>query len=173
VTIPNSHKNARLIIIMGVTGCGKSTKGEQLSLRLNATYIEGDSYHTLENKHKMAQGIALNDADRWPWLKIMSETLSCESQSLAVGSCSALKRSYREFITKIAKEPVLFVYLKGSRSVLARRLAQRTAHFMNPNLLDSQLATLEPPAIDEYSFTVDIDNSITDIVEQVAQKVAQ
>jgi len=149
---------------MGTTGCGKSTIGEGLSQCMNAAYLEGDDFHSAENKEKMAAGIALTDDDRWPWLKTLSDAMR-GSRGKTVTSCSSLKRSYRDFITTNAKEPILFVYLKGSRELLASRLSERQGHFMNTGLLDSQLETLEPPQNDECSLTVDINATVEDIIE--------
>ena len=162
----NSYRNTRLIVVMGTTGCGKSTIGECLSQRMNAAYLEGDDYHSADNKEKMAAGIALTDDDRWPWLKALSDAMRI-SRGKTVTSCSSLKRSYRDFFTANAKEPVLFVYLKGTRELLAFRLSERQGHFMNTGLLDSQLETLEPPEKDEFSLTVDINATVDDIIENI------
>lgn len=166
------YSGTRLILLMGATGCGKSTIGEQLAQHLKAAYIEGDSFHTPENKAKMSRGIALTDDDRWPWLKIVGDTLR-RRPGKTVGSCSALKRSYRDHITKQANEPVLFIHLCGSKAVLADRLAGRHAHFMDKNLLQSQLELLEAPDSDEHSFSIDIDAGIGEIVDNILQKLRQ
>lgn len=170
----HDYASARLIIVMGTCGCGKSTVGELLAQRLGAGFIEGDDVHTPENKAKMEQGTPLTDEDRWPWLRALGKSLQGHSKDheKTVASCSALKRSYRELITKAAGEPVLFVYLEGSKEILSRRLAGREGHFMDSNLLDSQLETLEPPDNDEYSFAVNIDADVSDLVDQIRQKIA-
>jgi len=155
---------------MGTTGCGKSTIAEGLSVHLNAAYLEGDDFHSTSNKTKMASGIALNDEDRWPWLEALTETMRTTSGK-TVASCSSLKRSYRDFITTIAGEPVLFVHLNGSKALLASRLAERQGHFMNISLLESQLDTLELPQADEFSFTIDIDASVSDIIETIVTTI--
>ena len=177
VVVEQDYANARLIVVMGTCGCGKSTIGELVAQRCNADFIEGDSLHTLKNKAKMEQGIALTDEDRWPWLAALGEAMranpTCTGHSeKIIASCSALKRSYRELITKSANEPVLFVYLQGSKELLQSRLSGREGHFMDANLLDSQLDTLETPSIDEFSFTVDIDASIADLVDQIVFKIS-
>lgn len=161
-----SFGQARLIVVMGATGCGKSTIGEKLSQRLNAVYIEGDDIHSAKNKAKMTSGIALDDDDRWPWLETLSKIMR-DTNGRVVASCSALKRSYRDCITRNCEEPVLFVHLNGTRALLASRLSERQGHFMNTNLLDSQLKTLEPPQIDEFSFNADINAAVNDIVEKI------
>ncbi len=157
---------ARLIMVMGVTGCGKSTIGEKLSHRLNAAYLEGDNFHSVDNKAKMSAGIALTDNDRWPWLETLSKAMR-DSNVKTVASCSALKRSYRDYITKNANEPVLFVHLHANKALLASRLSDRQGHFMHTDLLDSQLQTLEPPQHDEFSFSVDINATVKDIVSKI------
>lgn len=161
---------ARLIVVMGATGCGKSTIGEKLSQRLNAAYIEGDDFHSALSKAKMAAGIALNDDDRWPWLETLSKTMR-NNNGKHVVSCSALKRAYRDCITRNCNEPVLFVHLNGTKELLASRLSIRQGHFMNTDLLDSQLETLEPPQSDEFSFTVDINFSVQEIIEKIEHAI--
>jgi len=155
---------------MGTTGCGKSTIGSALAAELNAKYLEGDDFHSAQSKSKMAAGIPLTDDDRWPWLQTLSEAMS-DCNGKAVTSCSSLKRAYRDFITRNANEPVLFVYLHGTRELLASRLSERQNHFMNTGLLDSQLETLEQPQGDEFSFSVDIDASVSDIVDKIVQTI--
>ena len=162
----NVYCPTRLIVVMGATGCGKSTIGEGLSQRLSAAYLEGDDFHSAKNKEKMTTGIALSDDDRWPWLESLSDAMR-NSNGKAVTSCSSLKRSYRDFITASAGEPVLFVHLHGSKELLMSRLSKRQGHFMNVNLLDSQLETLEPPESDELSFTVDINAAVKDIISNI------
>lgn len=161
-----SFCHIRLIVVMGTTGCGKSTIGEELSQRLNAAWLEGDDYHSAESKEKMAAGIALTDNDRWPWLERLSHSMRASSDT-TVTSCSSLKRSYRDFMTLHANEQILFVHLNGSREQLASRLSARQGHFMNTDLLDSQLKTLEPPDTDECSFTVDINATVNEIVTEI------
>lgn len=166
VEIAKDYKQARLIVVMGTMGCGKSTIGEGLAQRINAAYLEGDDFHPEVNKVKMAAGTALNDDDRLPWLKALSEAMR-DSSGKVVTSCSSLKRSYRELITTAASEPVLFVHLAGSRALLSSRLSNRQGHFMNTELLDSQIDTLEPPGDDEFSLTVDIDATVDQILETI------
>lgn len=161
-----SYRNTRLIVMMGATGCGKSTIGEGLSQRMNAEYLEGDNFHSAENKEKMVAGLALTDEDRWPWLTTLSDAMRT-SGGKTVTSCSSLKRSYRDFITSRTQEPVLFVHLHGTRELLASRLSERQGHFMNTGLLNSQLETLEPLENDELGFTVDINTTVDDIIENI------
>lgn len=129
---------------MGVSGCGKSTIGKLLSKELKCGFLDADDFHSEENKSKMSKGIPLTDDDRMPWLlKLNSELKSRESTIL---SCSALKEIYREIIFKDISNTEI-VLLHGSQKVLAQRLNQRVGHFMNPQLLESQLAILEKPAL--------------------------
>jgi gluconokinase len=135
-----------IVVLMGVTGSGKTTVGRLLAERLGARFADADDYHPAANVAKMRAGIALDDADRAPWLARLN-ALAAESvaskQSLVL-ACSALKRAYREQLAAGIRD-VRFVFLDGPREVLAARLATRTGHYMNPALLDSQLATLERP----------------------------
>jgi len=170
LSVEPGYKSARLIVVMGTTGCGKSTVGAALAKKLAASYFEGDDYHTAHNKNKMAEGTPLTDDDRWPWLRTLGEAMQVATGK-TVASCSSLKRSYRDFITKHANEPVLFVHLHGSKELLSARLAARQNHFMNNNLLDSQLETLEPPQSDEFSFSVDIDTHVSDILDKIVKTI--
>lgn len=166
-----AYKDARVFVVMGSTGCGKSTVGQALAHRIEAVFIEGDDHHTPENKAKMASGTPLSDADRWPWLSHLSDTLS-SADGPVVLSCSALKKQYRQFITDKVGEPVLFVYMHGSKETLAKRLSARQGHFMNTTLLDSQLATLEIPDSTEFSIQISIDQSIDNIMDELSRALS-
>lgn len=148
---------------MGVSGCGKSTVGAALSERLGVPYVDGDDLHPQGNLDKMAAGQPLTDADRWPWLDAVAGVLA---RPPVILGCSALRRAYRDRLRAGAGGPVRFVHLAGSRAVLAARMAGRTGHFMPAALLDSQLATLEPPGPDE-ALTVDIDQPIGALVAEI------
>jgi gluconokinase len=152
-----------LIVVMGVSGSGKSTVGELLSERLGVPYVDADDLHPQANVDKMAAGHPLNDDDRWPWLaKVGSALTDAESTGLVI-ACSALKRVYRDAI--LGQEPrAVFVHLTGSREVLESRTEHRHGHFMPPALLDSQLETLEPLQAGEPGFALDISQSPEDIV---------
>jgi gluconokinase len=142
---------------MGVSGSGKSTVGAAIALNLNATFLEGDSFHPADNVARMAAGIALTDADRQGWLQTLSARLGAAKRDgqAVVLACSALKRSYREVLRSQADDLAL-VYLAGTPELLAQRMAGRSGHYMPPSLLASQLATLEPPQADEHALTLDI-----------------
>ena len=131
------------IIVMGVTGSGKTTFGTALAARLGVDFIEGDTLHPATNIAKMSAGIPLTDEDRWPWLASISKVLSQKQRGVA--SCSALKRVYRDKLRADSGPALRFICLIVPRPELERRMAQRKGHFMPPGLLDSQLATFEPP----------------------------
>jgi gluconokinase len=139
---------------MGVSGCGKSTLGRALAAELGWRFVEGDDLHAPASIAKMAAGIPLNDADRRPFLESVATMLAGRPHPGAVAACSALKRSYRDLIRDIAGD-VLFVLPVVDRAELAARLAHRRGHFMPASLLDDQLATLEPPSVDELAIVVD------------------
>jgi gluconokinase len=150
--------NAPVLVIMGVSGCGKSTVAGLLAGRLGWDLAEGDDMHPAASIAKMAAGQPLTDADRWPWLARVAAWIRAHTAARRPGiiTCSALKRSYRDVLRADA---VVFVYLAASREVIARRLAARHGHFMPLALLDSQFAALEPPGPDEQAVTVDISGS--------------
>jgi gluconokinase len=151
-------------VVMGVASCGKTSVGELLAEKLNAHFIEGDRLHPATNVAKMSAGNPLTDDDRWPWLAAVGQSLA--GREAAVGSCSALKRIYREAIAKAANRPVYFIYLHGSRELLESRIGARKGHFMPASLLDSQLRTLEPPTSDELALRLDIALPLKDLVER-------
>jgi carbohydrate kinase (thermoresistant glucokinase family) len=153
------------IVVMGVSGCGKSSVGVALAETLGARFIDGDDLHPEANKAKMGAGIPLDDDDRWPWLDLVSKALAEDASTFTgtVIACSALKRSYRERILAGAPN-TFFIHLDGSREILQQRLGNRTGHFMPATLLDSQLATLEPLADDEPGAVIDIDQLISQII---------
>ncbi|KKC33615.1 gluconokinase [Devosia psychrophila] len=138
---------SRIIIVMGVSSSGKSTVGQSIARRLHVAFLDGDGYHPEANVEKMRAGIPLTDEDRWPWLEKLATALhgAAEKKDAAVGACSALKCAYREFLVQKAGEPILFVYLQGSKDVIAARMAKRQHEYMPTSLLNSQFATLEVP----------------------------
>ncbi|MEM5297978.1 gluconokinase [Burkholderia sp. JPY481] len=160
-----------ILIAMGVSGAGKSLIGEMLAARLHCTFTDGDAFHSAANKEKMHHGIPLTDEDRWPWLKTIRAAIEEKQKAgeTAVFTCSSLKRSYRD-ILRAGDKDVCFVYLKGSREVLAERLGHRTGHFFDPSLLQSQLDTLEEPGDDE-AITVSIDLTPEQIVDEALRQV--
>lgn len=161
-----SKQAGRAIIVMGVSGAGKSSVAERLAESLNCRFMEGDSLHPQSNVDKMAQGTPLTDEDRWPWLDVIGEKIAealARSEDLVV-TCSALKVVYRERLRSAAGGKLTFVFLKGSQELLSRRMGERKGHFMPTSLLQSQLATLESPEGEAGVVTVDIDATLDRIV---------
>jgi gluconokinase len=144
-----------VLVVMGVAGCGKSTLASLLAQRLGWPLQEGDALHPQANVDKMAAGQPLDDADRWPWLRLVAAWIDARVAAGEPGivTCSALKRTYRDLLRR---EGVRFVHLAGSRELLEQRMQVRSGHFMPASLLDSQLATLEAPGADEHAITIDI-----------------
>ena len=160
------------IIVMGVSGCGKSSVGAGLAARLGAPFVEGDALHPPANVAKMAAGTPLTDADRWPWLRAIAARIAGEPAGCIVVSCSALRRAYRDLLRAEAGRPVAFVYLHGSEALLAARMQARAGHFMPPTLLPSQLAALEDPRGEPGVVAVDIGSTVDAIVAEAAAGLA-
>jgi len=163
-----------LIVVMGVSGCGKSSVGIHIAARLGLPFLEGDTMHPPGNIEKMSSGTPLTDSDREPWLDTIGAALrkSAEAGSGLVVTCSALKRAYRERLRRGAGQPVAFVFLHGSVIVLKARMAARTGHFFPPRLLDSQFATLEDPTGEPGVVVVDIDAPVETIANAAIQGLA-
>ena len=145
------------VVVMGVSGSGKTTVGEALAAELGWRFVEGDSFHPAANVAKMSAGIPLDDADRRPWLEALAAEIARDEaagRSSVVG-CSSLKRAYRD-ILRTGSPRVRFLHVHGDRAVLAERVSHRPGHFFPATLLDSQLATLEPLGPDEDGFVVDV-----------------
>lgn len=165
--------NRNLYVVMGITGSGKSTVGARLAKALGVDFVEGDDYHPPENIRRMAAGIPLTDDDRADWLRALAARLRGASET-GVGlvvTCSALKRSYRDRLRAAAPE-VQFVYLQGSRELIAERVTGRRGHFMPASLLDSQFATLEEPGSDEPVWTCDIEHAPQQIVDDIVARAS-
>ena len=135
-----------IIILMGVTGCGKTTIGKQLAQELKWPFYDGDDFHPMANVEKMRAGIPLTDEDRDPWLAALQDLIleKLRANQPAILACSALKQKYRDRL-HVDREKIRIVYLQGDYATIAERLAARTNHYMNPNLLASQFAALEEP----------------------------
>jgi gluconokinase len=142
------------VVVMGVSGCGKSTVASILARLLDVPYVDADGLHPPANVATMAAGTPLTDDDRWPWLRLVGAALAGSPHGTVV-ACSALRRPYREVLRGTAPGTV-FVHLDGTREQLATRMAARLDHFMPPSLLDTQLATLEPLDPDEPGVVLDI-----------------
>ena len=160
------------LIVMGVSGSGKSTIAARLAGRLSWTFEDGDRFHPASNVTKMSAGQPLTDEDRWPWLQAIADEIDrvCQAGGHAVTACSALKRAYRSVLVH-GRRDVRIVFLEGTQRLIADRLARRQGHFMPPGLLDSQFKTLEPPAADEHPVTVSIDASVETIIEDVVRQL--
>ncbi len=152
----------RNLIVMGVSGSGKTTAGETLAAHFGTEFIEGDKLHPAANVAKMSAGIPLDDADRLPWLQAIGARLAAADGSPRgiVAACSSLKRSYRDILRGATRRRTSFVFLDGSHELLKGRMATRKGHFMPASLLDSQLATLERPGPDEDVLRIDLDGDI-------------
>lgn len=151
-TAPVEH-----LVVMGVSGTGKSSVGRGLAERLGRPFVEGDDLHPEANVAKMSSGVALTDDDRWPWLEAVRDAMTAHARAgrATVVACSALRRVYRATLTG-AEGRVRFVLLDVPADVLRERVAHRTGHWMPPSLLESQLALLEPLQADEDGVTVDV-----------------
>jgi gluconokinase len=165
---------ATVLVVMGVSGAGKTTVGQALALRLGWPFKEGDDLHPPENIAKMEAGAPLTDADRTPWLAAVDAWIDSWRRSGASGviTCSALKRAYRDDLRE-GRPEVRFVFLRGDPAQLAARVSQRRGHFMPPSLLASQFADLEPPSQNESVFVVDIDLPLATQLEVVLEALAR
>ncbi len=159
-----------VLVVMGVSGSGKTTIAKALAARLGWPFKEGDDFHPPANIAKMEAGTPLGDADRAPWLAAIAAWIDGQATAGQPGvvTCSALKRAYRDRLGD-GRPQVRIVYLRGSEALIAGRLARRTGHFMPPGLLASQFATLEPPEADEGALVVGIDQPVAAQVEEIAR----
>ncbi len=160
------------IIVMGVSGSGKSTVGEALARRLGFEAEDDDLYHPKANVNKMQSGIALTDEDRWPWLHVIAGLIDryAATGRPVVIACSALKRAYRDILVH-GRDDVRIVYLKGPPELIAGRTDRRTGHFIPPSLLDSQLKALEEPAPDEHASVAGIGAPVNTIVDTIIRQL--
>jgi gluconokinase len=168
--VPNEAPCA--LVVMGVSGSGKSTIADALARELGWRYEDGDKFHPASNVAKMRAGDPLTDEDRWPWLRAIADEIdrSCKRGERVVIACSALKRAYRDILVH-GRRDVRFVFLDGTEALIAGRLAARKGHFMPPGLLTSQFKTLEPPAVDERPVTVSIDATVEAIVDDIVRQL--
>src|SRR6188508_2634827 len=159
------------IVVMGVSGAGKSTVGKLIAARHDCPFRDADSFHPPANIEKMSRGEPLTDADRWPWLEAIAAFIAEHraAGTTCVVTCSALKRVYRDIVTAKQSADVRLVYLKGEFDLIAARLAARKGHFMPPALLKSQFDALEEPAADEHAVTAEIDAAPEEIAGRVME----
>lgn len=158
---------------MGPSGVGKSALGRALAARIGLSFLEGDDFHTAENRARMAAGVALTEEDRWPWLDDLGAALAAQAHvgAGAIMSCSCLRRTHRERLQTAAGEQLLFVALHAERALLQRRMAGRTGHFMPASLLDSQIALYEPPAEDEWHVSLPADQPLETLTASTIEAV--
>ncbi|CAL9581270.1 gluconokinase [Streptomyces sp. enrichment culture] len=161
-----------VVVVMGVSGTGKTTVGNLLADRLGVPYAEADDFHPRANIEKMSAGIPLTDDDRWPWLDAIGDWARGRAGLGGVVSCSALKRAYRDRL-RDAAPGLVFLHLTGDRALVAERLAQRKGHFMPTGLLDSQFATLQPLEPDEAGAAVDVTPAPAEITERALAALAE
>jgi gluconokinase len=161
------------LIVMGVSGSGKTTIGERLAARISWRYEDADTFHPPSNVAKMSAGQPLTDEDRWPWLKAIAAEIdrACTAGERLVIGCSALRRVYRDVLMH-GRNDIRLIYLKGTQALIADRLGRRKDHFMPQGLLASQFTTLEPPTDDERAITVAIDGSVETIVDDILRQLA-
>jgi len=164
--------NPCALVVMGVSGSGKSTIAERLAARLGWRCEDGDKYHPAANVAKMSAGHPLTDEDRWPWLQAIADEIdrTCKQSERAVIACSALKRAYRDVLVH-GRSDVRIVFLNGTQELIAGRLAARKGHFMPSGLLTSQFKTLEPPQPAERPITVSIDAPVEAIVDDIIRQL--
>ncbi|MFF3444849.1 gluconokinase [Streptosporangium sp. NPDC002721] len=155
---------AALLVVMGVTGSGKTTVGAALAQRLRLPFADADDFHSEANIAKMSDGIPLDDEDRLPWLRSIGAWLAEHAATGGVASCSALKRSYRDILREAAPT-VTFVHLHGDMDAVRRRVAGRPGHFMPASLVESQYRTLEPLEPDEQGIVLDFARSVDELVD--------
>lgn len=161
-----------VLVVMGVSGSGKSTIAAMLAHRLHWLYEDGDWFHPKSNIEKMHHGEPLDDHDRWPWLHAIADWIDAtrRSDNRGIVACSALKRAYRDVLIGDRRD-VRLVFLKGTRDLIARRVAARADHFMPPQLLDSQFAALQEPTPDERPIVVSVEPHPREIVENVVREI--
>lgn len=161
------------IVVMGVSGAGKSTVGRLLAAQLDCPFRDADSFHPKANIEKMASGHPLTDDDRWPWLQAIAAWIAEHraAGTTCVVTCSALRRVYRDIVTNKQNEDTRLVYLKGNFDLIEARLKARKDHFMPPGLLRSQFDTLEEPATEERAIAVSVDATPEEIAAEVIQQL--
>lgn len=161
------------VVVMGVSGAGKSTVGKLIAARLDCPFRDADSFHPAANIAKMSRGEPLTDEDRRPWLQAIAAWIAEHRAARTTGvvTCSALKRHYRDLVTDDQRADVRLVYLKGDFALIEARLKARKGHFMPPGLLQSQFDALEEPGRDERAIVVSVDATPEEIAGRVVEKL--
>lgn len=162
-----------ILVLMGVSGSGKTTVGRVLARDTGWTFVEGDDFHPPANIEKMRAGVPLGDEDRRPWLAALRDRIdrAFDSGENLVLACSALKHDYRDYLEHHDPDRVHFVWLQGSEELIRQRMAGRRGHFMDPNLLHSQFETLEPPEPPEHALKVDVGPPPEDVAAEIRQRL--
>ena len=165
--------NLAAVVVMGVSGAGKSTVGKLIAARLDCPFRDADSFHPKVNIEKMKRGEPLTDTDRWPWLHAIADWIAQQRKAGTTGvvTCSALKRAYRDIVTDNQSPDVRLVYLKGDFDLIAARLKARKGHFMPADLLQSQFDALEEPAADEKAIVASIDATPDEIAAAIVREL--
>jgi gluconokinase len=178
MSIPGNVRRSRsddpvVIIVMGVTASGKTTLAHELADRTKGWLVEGDDHHPASNIAKMISGVPLQDEDRWPWLDRLADAIrqSIAQNHVTICTCSALKRSYRDRLRLAVNRQLWFVCLQADKSVLERRSAGRSGHFMPQSLLSSQLNVLELPDDEDDAFVLSSENSRDELVRAVLHRL--
>ncbi len=169
---PDPDRSVGVIVVMGVSGSGKSTVAERLAARLGWTFVDGDAFHSPAHIAKMQAGHPLDDDDRAPWLATIAAWIDARLQAREPGVvvCSALRRAYRDALVR-GRSTVRIAYLNGERGLIEERLAHRQGHFMPASLLDTQFAILEPPEPDEHAVVVGIAADADTIAATIAARL--
>lgn len=162
----------RCYVLMGVSGCGKSSVGTALSVTCGMDFVDGDDLHPMSNIQKMSRGEPLDDTDRAPWLADVGKALADAEKPIVIG-CSALKKKYRDWIRENVPEPVRFIHLCAPKDVLAKRVSGREGHFMPTSLLESQYDALEPLEQGELGADIDISHPYASVISQAESYVQE
>lgn len=171
-TAASQLRSEPIYVVMGVSGCGKTSVGQAVAARLGLEFLEGDALHPAANVEKMAQGVPLTDEDRFPWLDRIGARIAEAGNHGLVVSCSSLKKIYRDRLRSFARKSLTFIFLKGSEELLTERMAARKGHFMPLSLLKSQLATLEDPTGEPDVITVDIAGTTQDVTARALEAIS-